>query len=123
MPLTEMTTPGQGGSGGGGSLKLESGTADITSNAAITLNSISTIKAIVTCITNGSYKTFNVWCSDAFDVSKVLSVTSYQPNSPSFASGSGGNPIVSSISGNQFTISARANAQYGNSCLWYAIGE
>lgn len=113
------------GVGGGSGLKVETGTATITSQVTITLNKITNIKAIVTCMTNGTYKTFGAWSADSFDATKVLDVQSYTNSSNwgTTPTNSGGLVIPSSVSGNTFALTARANAQYGDTVEWFAIGE
>ena len=111
--------------GGGGTYKVVVGTATIntSANTSVTVDGITSIKSITTRLTNGQYKTFNAWCADSYDSTKVLSVTQYNSTTTYGTTGQSGAPVPSTVSGNQFQLQKQANTQYGSSVEYIVVGQ
>lgn len=127
MPLTEMATPGQGGSGGCdvNGYKIEGG-KDVfvggSSDVQITLDNITSIKYIFTrAYQNGGGGTTPVIGFWSADIAPTV-VTYIAPSASGRQADMHACPLPSSVSGGQFKITRVTNSIYYQYVEWFAIG-
>lgn len=130
MPLTEMTTPGQGGSGGGSAL-FATGTVDLDSSQNTPIQTVDVNsgvafepKTITYDTMNGSYRQNVFWDADLAIYSGSHRQLVYFPTNDSVTKVAVGDTTgarIISVDADGFTV-GKAGSTYGTKCNYKAYG-